>query len=540
MGDDIDSLPANAALFANWDAFLDPEGQPVVYEWSVGTRQGADDVMAWAKVGGATSGALQGVTLPVGVRLHVNVRATDLRGNGSPVTSSNGLVVDAPQPGSATPAPTLTNEPTAAATTPAPAVVQPPLPMPPDHFVRVDRAGITWTFATPTRCGRFVNGDWWVQGPVTIIGISPGSRLDGERVRHGSMLDPDPKALVQGYDNAMFGDGSANRYDGARNVAFGVSPQQPLALQPGCSLVSTISVMPAGQLPQLESCAVLTCLAAPPPANAFRPPYCGTDKQCRWTADNLALDALPRLAAVDGAPLLGDLVERFERTWLDHQPGWTGAYAHPRANMPDYGRTIADLVGQAGLALLLDQPVADKRRLVIALVQLGIDVHGIVQNGGRFLADGGSGAGRKFPLLLAASLLHDAELLRSATLPTLPFAEDAQTFVVAETAPGVIDHGHGGYGAADVGTAEWGNRHADDPSFDQKEWGADPYRRCCTANAWCGFVLAARGLGLRDAWAHPPLFDYVDRYMQIEPRGTWTRAWSPFAERMWDRYRATL
>ena len=117
------------------------------------------------------------------------------------------------------------------------------------------------------------------------------------------------------------------------------------------------------------------------------------------------------------------------------------------------------------------------------------------------------------------------------------FGEDAQTFFVEETAPGVFNHGHGGYGADDVGLPEWGSRHADDPSHDHKAWGADPYRRCCSANAWSGFVLAARVMGLRDAWDHPPLFDYVDRYLQVEPRGSWTRCWSPFCERMWDRYR---
>jgi hypothetical protein len=521
---DIDSVGANTSLFANWDAFVDPEGQPVVYEWSVGATPGADDAMPWAAVAGATHVSVQGVGLPLGVRLYVNVRATDMAGNCSPVSSSNGIVIGAPPDASSTPPPDNGSAST----------VQPAM------RASVERAGITWTFDQPLRCGQFVNGDWWVQGPATLVAIAPASTADGDRVRHGSMLDPDPKALTQGYDNAMFGDSRDCGYDASRNVAFAVSPQQPLRLLPGCSLVSTISQLPAGQLPQLESCAVLTCLAELPPSNSFRPPYCGTDKRCRWSADSINLDVLPRLDEVEGAPALVDLVQQFERTWLDHLAGCTSAYLHPRANMPAYGRNIADLVGQAGLALLLDLPPTKKRPLVINLVQLGIDVHGIVQNGGRFVADGGNGSGRKFPLLLGAALLHDEELLRSATDQRLPFAEDAQTFVVAETAPGVINHGHGGYGPDDVGLPEWGNRHADDPSLDQKSWTADPYRRCCSANAWCGFVLAARALGLREAWGHPALFDYVDRYMQVEERGSWMRAFSPFAERMWDKYRPTL
>src|SRR6202008_2153410 len=111
-------------------------------------------------------------------------------------------------------------------------------------------------------------------------------------------------------------------------------------LLPGSSLVSATSHPQAGQLPQLEGCAVLTCLAKPPPANSFRPPYCGADKACRWTADALDLARLARLAAPDGAPSFSELVERLERTWLDHLPGWTGRFLHPRTSMPDYGREL--------------------------------------------------------------------------------------------------------------------------------------------------------------------------------------------------------
>jgi hypothetical protein len=205
--------------------------------------------------------------------------------------------------------------------------------------------------------------------------------------------------------------------------------------------------------------------------------------------------------------------------------------------MPDYGREIADLVGQGALVLQLDLDDSVKRPLAIAMVQLGIDTYGIVGGGGRFPPDGGTGSGRKFPLLLAGTLLGDESMLRMARDSRLPFAEDAQTFYVQQTAPGVWNHGHGDYSADDEGLAEWGNRHADDPGLDNRSWTADPFRRCCTANAWHGYVLATRIMGLVDAWGHPALFDYVDRYMQTEPEGSWTRSWSPFAERMWDRYR---
>jgi len=36
----------------------------------------------------------------------------------------------------------------------------------------VSEYGITWSFAAKT--GQFINGDWWVIGPVTIVKITPG------------------------------------------------------------------------------------------------------------------------------------------------------------------------------------------------------------------------------------------------------------------------------------------------------------------------------------------------------------------------------
>ncbi|MCK5940476.1 MAG: hypothetical protein KAI24_00800, partial [Planctomycetes bacterium] len=498
----------------------DPEGQPVVYEWSIGTAPGATDVLDWRGVAGAQQAAVSDLQLPIGVPLHVNVRASDVAGNRSAVASSDGVVIGAPADRPA-------REPRADEREDRPG-----------YLAGVDRHGISWTFARPARCGRYVNGDWWVLGPVEVVAIRPNSARDGERVRHGSMLNPSPTALVQGYDSAMFGSAASSRYDDDANVALDVSRTAPLRLPVGTSLVSTVSHPVTGQLPQLERCAVLTVVADAPAPDAFRPPYCGTDKRSRWTADALDMTCFARLDAVPGAPTIRELVARFEHTWLDHLPGFTGRYLHPRQNMPDYGRDIADLVGTAALALNLDVPADDKRKLLLAMVQVGIDVYGIVDNGGRFLADGGSGSGRKFPLMLAGTVLHDDRMLELARERRFAFGEDAQTFYVEETSPGVFNHGHGGYGPEDVGLPEWGNRHADDPSHDRKAWTADPYRRCCTANAWHGFVLAARVMGMREAWGHPPLFDYVDRYMQIEQRGHWMRGWSPFCERMWDRYRA--
>ena len=529
-GADRDEQSPDASLFANWDEFRDPEGLPVVYEWAVGTAPGSDDIMRWTNVGGATNASAVGAVLPPGKKVFVSVRARDIAGGCSAVSTSDGVVVGgrAQAPASTTGAATGVSDGAAAGG---------------DDLGRrttLERFGISWTFDRAARCGQFVNGDWWVLGPIKVVSIEPPCIVEAGRVRNGSMINPDPRSPKHGYDSAIFEPGGASGYDAALNVAREVSLAQPLRLDPDRSLVSTISHPQAGQLPQLETCAVLTCLLQPPPDGAFRPPYCGADKRCRWKVAALDTGRLASLAAPDGAPDLSGLAERFERPWLDHIGGWAGRLLHPRLNMPDYGRDIADLVGLAGLALQLDHPVEAKRPLAIGLIQLGIDLFGIVDNGGRFVADGGNGSGRKFPILLAGALLHDERLQRCAKTKTIAFAEDVQTFFVEETSPGVWNNGHGNYGDGDKGLPEWGIKHADDPSLDNKSWTGDPNRRCCTAHAWHGFVLATRIMGLVDAWSHDALFEYVDRYMQTEPSGNWMRSWNPFAEQMWDRYRAAF
>ena len=521
---DVDSQATRQSVFANWDAFADPEGRPVVYEWCVGTTPGGSDVVPWTFVGGATQACSTALALQEGVTLYCSVRARDLVGNRSSVSTSDGVRIGMD---------TATTVPIATATGGAPAGT----PDAPRNLAAVERFGTTWTFGKPVQAGRFVNGDWWVVGPVDIVAIDPASRGNGDRIRNGSMVNPDPRSDRQGYDTAMFAEHATGRYDATTNVALGISVDRPLRLGPGSSLVSATSHPQPGQLPQLESCVVLTVLAERPHEDAFRPPYCGTDKTCRWLAGSLDLSRLGQLAAPEGAPFTSELVQRFERTWLDHVQGWTGRYLHPRENMPDYGRDLADLVSLAALVLQLDRPLAEKRVLAIHLTQLGIDLYGIVEAGGRFAADGGSGSGRKFPVLLAGALLQDEKLSHCARDRKLAFAEDAQTFYVEQTSPGVFNNGHGGYGASDMGLPEWGNRHADDPRADKKPWTDDPHRLRGTANTWHGFVLAARIMRLREAWGHDALFDYIDRYMQTESPRTWTRSWNPFAERMWDRYR---
>ncbi len=412
----------------------------------------------------------------------------------------------------------------------------------------VHRHGLTWSFDRYYPVGEFANGDPWVVGPVRIVAIEPKSGLHGERTVHGSMIDPEPGDLLHGYDSALYGDFHDNRYRPERNKALGIAAEQPLLLQPGQSLVSVQSQLEPGPVSQLRTAAVLTCLAAEPPPDSFRPPYCRGDKTVRFRGSQLDFSVLGRLPPLAGAPDPGATAALFERVWLDHVSGWCNRFLHPVENMKDYGRDLCADVSSGALLLQCDFTDAQKRPLLVRMVQYGIDTYGNVKGGCIYPGEGGHGSGRKFCILLAGAVLHDAAMLRvGRDFPsgrrddgtfTAVFSEDAQTFFVRETAPGVWNWGHGGYTREHDGLPEFGFSHANEPKNDQAAWEADPYRRCCTANAWVGQVLAIRIMGLQEQWAHPPLFAYMDRYLQTEPKGEWTRAWIPWQAVMWDAYRA--
>jgi len=424
-----------------------------------------------------------------------------------------------------------------------------PLPTPTTAVTSISQFGITFTFAQPVQAGQFANGDWFVVGPATLVDMQPPCITVGTRVMNGAMINPDPGSVYHGYDNALYGSGNAWRYQANLNVALNLSPTNPRVLQPNQALVKTISNTNTAYVPQLETCAVLTCVASAPPMRSFRPPYGGPDHEPRYDADMIDWTALLSVTAAPGMPSMASQVAKFERPWLDHSSGWPSRYIHPVLNMPDYGRDLTTLYNEGALMANVNLPQQQKELLVIRLVQIGIDFWGNVKNGCTWEGVGGHNSGRKLPILFAGALLNDAEML--AVGPNYPsvrnlngtyvthFGEDCQSFFVQQTSASQINWGYGGYQTTDIGIAEFGFSHVHQPQNDQAGWTADSYRRCCTANAWVGGVLCARMMGLVGNWAHAPLFEYQDRYMQTETSG-WTRSWSPWVGAMWDLHRASF
>ena len=412
-------------------------------------------------------------------------------------------------------------------------------PAPAVFEAEVSQYGITWTFAQPARVGRYVTGDWWVVGPVTVARLSPAPSPG----RNGSAVNP-PAGKQQGYDDRIAG------YDPALGAVF------PLALQPGHSLVSTASVERIGDKTAdtvpgqyargpLRTAAVLTCVAEPPPADAFRPAYVGKWKQ-QFTAGQLRRDVLPRLQAAGTLPDLKVYERYLERIWLDHLYEWPNRQMHPLENMPDYGREITNVVSTVSLMLLLDDPEGRHDKLLLRFVQLGIDYYGVAQSDSDlWRANGGHNSGRKMPILFAAVLLdHDGMKHVRAS-----FAEDQQTY-----------YGQGYRGQKALWTIDCteSRKHEhlapqkwDGPPFqgDNNGWKSEAYRKL-NGPTWVGEALAARLLGAKELWGHDALFDYVDRWVQEAPSGTVEEktlqptgydpfyGTEPLVRAMWEAYRA--
>jgi hypothetical protein len=316
----------------------------------------------------------------------------------------------------------------------------------------VSQYGITWTFDKAYPVGKFITGDYWVIGPVTVVSVAPApapapsgepateahSRYgaaglrDDRRLRNGSMIVRGPANdgptgfSKEGYDSRVI------NYDPALSVPF------PCKLDARESLISTVSsenyekgklVTPCivGQAYYLskrgrkafltapsssfalESAAVLTCLDKAPPADAFRPPYAGKEKPV-YQAKNLQWSLLPRLKPVPSMPALDQMARIFERPWLDHMEAWTIQFMAPGLNQPNYGREFARMTSYGGLMLLLDVPHEKKQKLMYGYIQLGIDLSGLAKCGRQWFGDGGHWQGRKWPILFASIMLDKPEI----------------------------------------------------------------------------------------------------------------------------------
>ena len=408
--------------------------------------------------------------------------------------------------------------------------------------------GITWTFDQPARVGRFLTGDWYIVGPVTLKTIDP-KPLFGDQVKTPLMEQGDTRESIYG--------GQLARNGSVLNLPAVVPPNKitkriaragfdsrlpmaqydadqfahlPISIKPGDSLVSSISEEPLkyGGYP-VKALAVLTCLAEPQPPDAFRPSFCQTASSKIYLARNLRRDLLlklPRPASAAGiAPQT--YASWFGGLWID-TVGF--GRAMPRQPFQFNGAGIAGLGGGASLLLLLDYPPAEKEPLLVNMVQVGIDLYGLVRGGGGWPAEGICGSGRKWLIVFAGLMLDDPQMAAvHKTCPAAEFQEDEQTaFLPMEHEGRKFDKTH--QGAKVFWTGHYGIRHGQFlPNKWASGWGptdlyppsewpspwprAESDRRSSSSPQWVGQALAARFMHAEKVWAGDAFFAYVDRWM---------------------------
>ena len=306
----------------------------------------------------------------------------------------------------------------------------------------VSQYGITWTFNRKVHVGRFITGDYYAVGPVTVIEITPAFAND----RNGSMLNPSTGS-EQGYGRVVGGFAATLVYNPR------LTAKVPIEMKPGDSLVSCITYETGdgAARPYLEgygtsgalakTAAVLTCLEAPVPLDTFRPSYCGHQAKLRRYSD-LHTELLLKLAPTATAPDMAKYERLLERPWIDHVYGWGSREIHPALNMPDYGQSIGRVMSEAALLLSCDYPLEKKRKVLIGVVQYGIDLWGCIEQGCKgWPQQGGFGGGRKWPILFAGVLLKDEAMQK----PKAEFAEDqGYDFDHCWTGANVVFNGHSG------------------------------------------------------------------------------------------------
>ncbi len=421
------------------------------------------------------------------------------------------------------------------------------VPLDSEKASSITQYGITWTFDKPYPVGQFVNGDYYVVGPVVITGQVPS--WDG--TRNGAMVDPDASAEIgQGYDARAY------NFNDSLRIKF------PVTLSGTRSVISSIGLIDqkkGGAYDTLKAASVLTIVDTAPTPGTFRPPYVAGPKPL-WNIAAVDYKRAPSLPVPAGT-VIPDLVGAgiLERVWLNHGPKTRGAEIHPVDNMPPYPRDSSLEESEMAVLAMLDTP---QRVIAInRLIQLGIDTYQIaLRNGDAFQANGGFGSGWKFPVIFAGIMLGDAAM-QSPPAHTSPtgvekFGEDGFTYYGQPTAEYPNGKPLFGEDCEKQGIMKpyYGNNNCRDTtglldSWDLHSNNSGDYGLCCTSYAWVGQALAIHLMRAEAAWNHPAYFDYVDRWTQTpslwpDQSDDFKRATYGyggfFIQKVWEEYRGLI
>ena len=408
----------------------------------------------------------------------------------------------------------------------------------------VEQYGITWTFSEARPVGQYCNGDYFVVGPVTIININPAPSSG----RNGTIV-----SVTAEYELPQAWDDRTRNYDGdGRNAGLNLPIEIPgrgtvissksLVASESYPGYGVISVGPTSVTTGIETFAILTVVTTIPAAGSFRPGWAGLGPiGDNWTEGNIDYSKLPSLVPASSPIPINDFAEFWRRWTPEIRSNWDGsdifAKHHPNTYGDYFGTT-----GPATLLLCCNYTNAEKRDLLVRMIQVGIDVYVRLKNGGYISQDGAHKMGRKLPVMLAGYLLGDQDILtfaaeNSNVYQNGRFQEDKAHFHVLS--------GHLVNGYPQAGIPEWASSWG---SGEPRSGWSITYRNQ-NYHPSGATALAAQLIGIKEIWNCPAFFDYHDRC-----RNGVSEAWSGkpsrqgfeysrngtmngWVTRMWETYR---
>lgn len=420
----------------------------------------------------------------------------------------------------------------------------------------VSQYGITWYFSEDRPVGQFVNGDWWVVGPITLININPKTGAGEEFPNNGSMINPVP-GVTQGLCNPG-GYNNTPAYDSSKNISL----RLPVTVQAGNSVYSvmnnpdTWATGAAAEKTWFKETAVLTVVSAAPVAGSFRPPYAGTEKTIKsnWNKAAMNYSVLRKLSP----PIAANVPDRAWMETATQRPllemhynfvnsNWKASWAENKSGgypRRTYGREVSHISSGAGLYLQTNVSDSVKERLAINMCQWGIDVFGLINAGMQWQPNGGHNHGRLIPLYIAAKVLGDSEILAKCNPTKSSFQEFSQHWFVSQEDINTPRSNStiAPYTQAHLGMPEWNSGGAYERNQASSDWNATGYRFINGAPN-CGVVATILLMGGRAEVNWEPLFQYIiSRYYPTTKGGAshtlpaYGDSPTLFTRDMWDAY----
>lgn len=426
---------------------------------------------------------------------------------------------------------------------------------------QISQYGITWLFSERVEFGVFVNGDYWVKGPVTITSVIPTPKEENGNYINGSMINP--KIGDNGYDSRTITFNSSLSVDFPQNITTDTS------------LVSTISVDSSQTTakPSLEVAAVLTILQDSPDKGSFRPAIIG-DTKTIYNYDNIKWDLLPSLPATPSIPSVQTITDEYLkyliRPRILHTYGWKAWYTNPIQNYPGYHRNNALILSHSAVLCITDWGTLEERKnFVKHYIQVAIDYYGMQQDGGN-----GVLANYRWITIFGGILLNDnnmRDIWLNNNFGTRGY-DDGKLYYWPERRrtilSNVIPSGETWTGSnvfwrvSDVG----GNNDSEHDSLHPSEWDigvgyiTDPsnsgYKqetyRLMHSQQIVGFALSALAFNAKSYYNFNVTFDYMNRWMSetkalLVSKGdnypthyySPQTSSSPFVDEMWFQYANT-